>query len=126
MSIGRKLAKVTWDGISDKVSGIEILGEVENAPETKDNRFNDGKVDPAGRLWIGTLGPENAALEFLIERANLYSYDKENGFKHQLNKISISNGLAWNKELKKFYYIDSLSYEVVEFDYDEVNGSICK
>lgn len=122
----RKLLKLTWDGVSDKVSDIETLGEVENTPETEKNRFNDGKVDLTGRLWVGTLTHEVEPLKFLNSNGNLYSYEKEKGFKQQVGGIKISNGLAWNRELKKFYYIDSLAFEVSEFDYDEVNGTICK
>lgn len=53
ISIGRELAVVTWDGESDKVSKVEKLYEVDNTPETLDNRINDGKCDSTGRLWAG-------------------------------------------------------------------------
>lgn len=53
ISIGRELAVVTWDGESEKVAKIEKIVEIENDPETIDNRFNDGKCDPSGRLWAG-------------------------------------------------------------------------
>lgn len=53
VSIGRKLAVVTWDGKSDKVCDTQILVEVENVPGYTNNRFNDGKADPVGRLWAG-------------------------------------------------------------------------
>lgn len=53
ISIGRKLVVVTWDGISSKVSKMEILAEVENEKDLLGNRFNDGKADPKGRLWAG-------------------------------------------------------------------------
>lgn len=53
ISIGRTLAVVTWDGESDKVSDTVVLAEVDNTPDTLDNRFNDGKCDPSGRLWAG-------------------------------------------------------------------------
>lgn len=43
-----------------------------------------------------------------------------------LSNVSISNGLAWSLDKKKFYYIDSLKYKVECFDYDEAKGTICK
>lgn len=58
ISIGRKLAVVTWDGISSKVSSTEVLLEVENEPGYTNNRFNDGKADPVGRLWAGNFHPQ--------------------------------------------------------------------
>lgn len=126
MTTDRKLVEVTWDGVSDEVSNIEILGEVEDDPETQHNRFNDGKADPVGRLWVGTLSRHDKALKFTPELGNLYSYEKRKGFTQHVDKVTISNGLAWNKELKKFYYIDSLAYKVFEYDYEENNGTICK
>lgn len=55
VSIGRKLAIVTWDGVSTKVSNVETFAEVEKEDDVKKNRFNDGKTDPSGRLWAGKL-----------------------------------------------------------------------
>lgn len=59
ISIGRELAIVTWDGESEKVSNIQKLFEVDNEPNTIDNRFNDGKCDPSGRLWAGNMSFNN-------------------------------------------------------------------
>lgn len=42
---------ITWDGESDKVASNEVLIKVE--PSDARTRINDGKVDPAGRLWAG-------------------------------------------------------------------------
>lgn len=53
VGLGRNFALVTWDGVSQLAAKIEILAEVENRPGVDGNRFNDGKADPAGRLWAG-------------------------------------------------------------------------
>lgn len=53
IGLGREISIVTWDGVSDKVSKLEKLVEVENTPGVDGNRFNDGKADPCGRLWAG-------------------------------------------------------------------------
>lgn len=42
---GKKLALLTWDGVSTDATNVEILVEVDPGTE---NRFNDGKVDPKG------------------------------------------------------------------------------
>lgn len=39
-----------------------------------------------------------------------------------LSLVNISNGLAWNKANDKFYYIDSKSFQIAEFDYDNLKG----
>lgn len=126
ITIDRKLALITWDGVSQNVSSTEILGQVENEPEAEGSRFNDGKTDPTGRLWLGTMGAEPELGHVVSNNSSLYSFDNDKTFKTHLSGITISNGLAWNRELKKFYYIDSPERKVFQFDYDENSGSICK
>lgn len=50
ITMERDLMLITWDGESDELSKIEKLHEVD---KNTTNVFNDGKADPAGRLWIG-------------------------------------------------------------------------
>lgn len=38
----------------------------------------------------------------------------------------MSNGMAWNAELKKYYYIDSAQRTIDQFDYDQDTETICK
>ncbi len=40
------------------VSTIEVLAQID---EPEGNRFNDGKVDAAGRFWVGTMDDEERA-----------------------------------------------------------------
>ena len=82
------------------------------------NRFNDGKVDPAGRLWAGTISLEgdNSGV------AALYRMDKDLTVKKMVDKIGNSNGLAWRDGT--MYYIDTPTMEVAAFDYDEASGEI--
>lgn len=126
MSIGRKLAVVSWDGQSDKVSKVEELLEVENEPGFTGNRFNDGKADPVGRLWAGTMGPEPEIGKLEPEKGSLYTLIGRNKVKKHLSKVSIANGLAWNVKLKKMYYIDSPKRTVDQYDYDMAKGEISK
>lgn len=39
-------------------------------------------------------------------------------------EVTISNGLTWNKANDKMYYIDTLTYKIVEFDFDEKKGRL--
>ena len=48
--VGRDLVLVQWDGNSTQ-SRSTVLDSVE--PDKPGNRFNDGKADAKGRLWIG-------------------------------------------------------------------------
>lgn len=44
---------ITWDGISNIIDKSEIYASLESMDAK--TRINDGKVDPAGRLWAGNI-----------------------------------------------------------------------
>ncbi|MEX0289851.1 MAG: SMP-30/gluconolactonase/LRE family protein [Flavobacteriaceae bacterium] len=82
-------------------------------------RFNDGKCDPVGNFWIGTMHKE-----FLPESGNLYKVDPDYNTSPEIEKTTISNGMAWSTDHRFFYYIDTPSYKVVSFDYNQSYASI--
>lgn len=98
--------------------------EVDNEPWNLNNRFNDGKADPANRLWAGTMGPEPEIGKLEKEKGSLYTLIAKKKVKKHLSKVSISNGLAWNVKAKKMYYIDSPKRTVDQYDYDITKGEI--
>lgn len=74
---------------------------------------------------LGTMGRDNDASDFQLNNSTFNRFDLQNkSTKRLLDGISISNGLAWSLDLKKFYYIDSCTYCVDEFDYDAKTGDI--
>lgn len=91
-----------------------------NDPESHlpGNRFNDGKCDPAGRFWAGTMSLKGEG-----NRGSLYLLDKRMVIK-KLEGISCSNGLAWSTDCQTLYYIDSPTRCVKAFDYDLSSGEI--
>lgn len=124
---GRKVIIVHWDGVSNTAQMKKVLFEVEmNDKRFDGNRFNDGKCDPQGRLFAGTM--RYVGDEFEHRYGSLYRYVNANGGKWDSVKsdVGISNGLTWNEKSKKFYYIDSTDFEVKEYDYDFSTGDICK
>ncbi|KAF2887491.1 hypothetical protein ILUMI_18682 [Ignelater luminosus] len=123
-AIDREFHLITWDGISDTVSNLQKIAEVDNQPGLEGNRINDGKADPTGRLWAGTTCLDIETCANIPYKGTLYSIDKSRQVKSHVSKISISNGLAWNADLKKFYYIDSVEKRVDEFDFDAESGAI--
>lgn len=86
---------------------------------TGGTRFNDGKCDPAGRFWAGTLDPADAP-----ERGALYRLDADLSVHTMLPKVTISNGLAWSLDATTLYYIDTPTACVAAFDYDNATGAI--
>lgn len=92
------------------------------APVEKDqsaNRFNDGKCDPAGRLWVGSMH-----LEQKPKAANLWKIDKDGTASKMLDSITISNGIVWTKDNKTMYYIDTPTGVISAFDFDLTTGTI--
>ena len=87
--------------------------------ERKHNRFNDGKCDPAGRFWAGTM-------EIDAKKPNgaLYCVDVDFQVRKVLDDVTISNGLAWSPDYRSMYYIDTPTQQIVAFDYDLERGEI--
>lgn len=83
------------------------------------NRFNDGKCDPAGRFWAGTM-----QLEGQGKTGALYRMDADLSLNKQFGGVGISNGLAWSPNRTTMYYIDTPTCEVAAFDYDLATGAI--
>ncbi len=102
----------------DETEGIVAhIGDPES--HLPDNRFNDGKCDPNGRFWAGTMHiPETET------SGNLYMLDTDGGIHPKLSGIGCSNGLAWNARRDTLYYIDSPTREVVAFDFNPDTAEI--
>jgi len=87
-----------------------------------ENRFNDGKCDPAGRFWAGTM--LNGAGESDPPHGSLYSLDAHHHVQHRLSGVRISNGICWSPDKTTMYFVDSPNRWVDAFDYDDATGAI--
>ncbi|RHW38084.1 SMP-30/gluconolactonase/LRE family protein [Neobacillus notoginsengisoli] len=92
-----------------------------NDPESDlaDNRFNDGKCDPAGRFWAGTLNKNGDE-----KQASLYCLETDMSVTRKLGNLSISNGLAWSPDNQFMYLIDTPTRQVTRYQYKLENGEI--
>ena len=97
---------------------LEIISDPE--ADLPDNRFNDGKCDPAGRFWAGTmnLDPDNHTT------GGLYSLDDQFIVTKHLFGVGVSNGIVWSGDAKTMYYVDSMSGAIEAFDYVDELGEI--
>lgn len=83
-------------------------------------RFNDGKADAQGRLWVGTLcEPREPAV------AALYRFDGGR-VERIAGDISVSNGLAWSPDGRTLYWSDTQQHSVFAFDFDGRDGSLSR
>lgn len=84
------------------------------------NRFNDGKCDPAGRFWAGTL----ELVEKNMKAGTLYCLNPDGRVEPRVSDVGISNGIVWTSDKQTMYFIDSPTRRVDAFDYDNETGEI--
>lgn len=126
IGIGRRVGIISWDGKSPKAQLVRIALEVEKGEKYKTNRFNDAKADPTGRFYGGTMRLEECGDIFEAAEGNFYKYAKGEELSLLRTDVGVSNGLTWNAKNGKFYYIDTCTSDVKEFDYDAKTGNLCK
>jgi len=84
-----------------------------------DLRFNDGKCDPGGRFWAGTMAYNKSA-----GAAALYCLDTDGTVTRVLDGVTISNGLAWSRNGDTMFYIDSPTQRIDSFTFTLSSGAI--
>ncbi|MCQ2959202.1 MAG: SMP-30/gluconolactonase/LRE family protein [Bacteroidales bacterium] len=99
-----------------KTEQLFFLSAPEGGIET--NKYNDGKCDSQGRLWVGTMDNNCEP-----HKANFFVFDGKNS-KKVLENVTISNGVAWSLDNKTMYYQDTPTLNVSAFDFDEEKGEI--
>jgi sugar lactone lactonase YvrE/DNA-binding IclR family transcriptional regulator len=87
--------------------------------ERPGNRYNDGKCDRMGRLWIGTLDMGTAA-----NRGNLFRVNADGSWKKMDSGITVSNGLGWSPDNRRMYFTDSVRRTIYVYDFDLFPGTI--
>jgi sugar lactone lactonase YvrE len=103
----------SWGGTLEPVARFNY--------DTATTRFNDGKADPEGRFWAGTMyEPKDA------RRAELYSIDlrPDNGNEGEpvvhlkaLNAIT-ANGLAWSPDARTLYWTDTPTHAICAWQWE--------
>jgi sugar lactone lactonase YvrE len=82
-------------------------------------RMNDGKCDPVGRFWAGTM-----AYDLKSPVAALYRLDAGGRVMKMVDGVICSNGLDWTADGRGMYYIDTLTGRIDWFDFDMETGQI--
>jgi sugar lactone lactonase YvrE len=89
--------------------------------DMKTTRFNDGKADPQGRLWAGTMYEPRDA-----RKAELYCIDcrPANGqggkplVQLKAHNAIIANGLGWSPDARTLYWADTPHHVIHAWDWD--------
>jgi sugar lactone lactonase YvrE len=79
-------------------------------------RFNDGKADAGGRLWVGTIyEPRDTASAALYRWAG-------GRLESVAGDITVSNGLAWSPDNTAMYWADTKAHTIYACDFDAAHG----
>jgi sugar lactone lactonase YvrE len=97
---------------------LEMLAAVE--ADKPNHRFNDGRVDPQGRFWAGTMG--DPAWDQPV--GSLYRFDPDQTVTRMCAQVICSNGTAWSPDGRTMYYTESFRYAIFAYDFDSATGSI--
>ena len=87
--------------------------------DTKKLRFNDGKADPQGRFWVGTIHDER------LPKGSLYCLTPTS-IDRILDDVANSNGLGWSPDGRTMYWTDTKLSTVFAFDFDPHDGNLSR
>ena len=81
-------------------------------------RYNDGRVDAAGRFWIGWLTHSRK------ETGSLYRVDVDGSVSEAMTDIVAPNGLGWSPDGQTMYITDSHINTIWACPFDPVSGKL--
>ena len=94
---------------------------IAQAPAREGIRFNDAAVDPAGRVWVGSM--DIAEKEPL---GVLYRLEQSGALTPVVTGVTVSNGIGWSPNGGTMYLSDSGTATIDAFDFDGVTGAISR
>ncbi|MFM8823206.1 MAG: SMP-30/gluconolactonase/LRE family protein [Limnohabitans sp.] len=81
--------------------------------DTNKLRFNDGKCDPAGNFWSGTMyEPRDQAAGVL------YALQANHALQPKADQATVANGLAWSPNGKTLYWSDTGAHCIRAWDFE--------
>jgi sugar lactone lactonase YvrE len=97
-------------------NGTPLEKLADNPEDQRTSRFNDGRIDPAGRFLAGTIDePKDGG------KAHLYCYDRR-GLQVLASGLLTSNGVAFSPDGRTLYHSDTPTFTVWRYAYDPATG----
>lgn len=92
--------------------------------DSKTIRLNDGKADPVGRFWVGTIYEPRDA-----RKAELYSIDLRDAGGEPLVQLKAinavtANGLAWSPDASTLYWADTPNHVIHAWDWEPEDNAM--
>jgi sugar lactone lactonase YvrE len=111
VAVGHALLLADADGEPRELARVE-----QDRPE---NRLNDCRCDPQGRLWAGTLSRSGAT-----GTAALYRLVPGQPIERAIAGTTTSNGLGWSPAGELMYFVDTPTQRVDVLDFDGATGEV--
>jgi sugar lactone lactonase YvrE len=102
---------------------------------SRTQRFNDGKCDPQGRFWVGTLDEQrqpNASLYCAQQSTETYQFIGQGEsapayyLESKIQNATVSNGLAWSPDEQTLYWSDTTAHTIYAFDVDRQSTALSR
>lgn len=125
LHVGAVVPRAAGGFVAALQDGFWVVGDgpaerIASMPEARPGlRFNDGKCDPAGRFWAGTMAYDQAP-----GAGALYRLEPDGQAAMVLAGVTVSNGLAWSLDGRTMYYIDTPTQRIDAFSYLAATGEI--
>lgn len=87
--------------------------------DTATTRFNDGRVDAAGRFWVGTIFEPRDR-----QGAAMYCLEKGVVSLKWAGGMTVSNGLAFSPDGQAMYHADTTSHRIDRYRFDVATGTV--
>jgi len=104
-------------GYDPETGRLEFLLHAE--PGKPDNRYNDGRCDRRGRLWIGTMD-----IELRHPSGSLYRIGPDRSVLRLFDGITVPNSTAFSPDDCTLYFADTPRHLIWAFDFDADAGAI--
>ncbi|MDR9429409.1 MAG: SMP-30/gluconolactonase/LRE family protein [Natronomonas sp.] len=90
---------------------------VESLPGEEGSRFNDVIADPNGRVFGGTMPTDDGL-------GTLYRLDTDGTTTALVEDVDLPNGMGFDPDHERFYFTESNTNTIYEFDYDVATGDL--
>ncbi len=91
-------------------------------------RLNDGRADPLGNFWVGSMKnnvlPDGEPGETGPGAGTLFRIAPDGAVTVWREGLGIANTLCWSPDRTRFYFGDTLENEIRVYDYDAATGGI--
>lgn len=114
---------ILWEPSKDRRSELRF-----RLPGWPGVRLNDGRADPRGSFWVGSMRnnvhADGSAGEVGGTDGILYRIDPDWSVTEWKKDIGIANTLVWSRDQRVFYFADTLANRICAYDYQKTTGSI--